>query len=65
MKQRTKMSVAGWRAALFDHLGTSTLGEEALRLADGMALWAAREMRGKRSQAGRDAYEARLKELDK
>ena len=35
--KRTKLSVAGWRRQLFDHLGMSTLGEEALRLADGMA----------------------------
>ena len=63
--KRFKLSVAGWRQQLFDHLGMSTLGEEALRLADGMALQAAREMRGKRSKWGRDDFEARLKEIAK
>ena len=63
--KRSKLSVAGWRRQLFDHLGMSTLGEEALRLADGMALQAAREMRVKRSKWGRDDFEARLKELAK
>ena len=63
--KRSKLSVAGWRQQLFDLLGTSTLGEEALRLADGMALQAAREMRRKRTYRGRDDFEARLKEIAK
>ncbi len=61
-KNAGRERVREWYAMLEDHLGNSTLGEDALRLAAEMAAQAAREMSRKRSKAGRDEL---MKELTK
>lgn len=48
---------------LYEYLCMSIMGEDALALAVELAYEAACEMRRKRSRAGRDAVEAKLRRL--